>query len=280
MEPQADVTQADGVAVPSRPDFLLRPVRGEAPPVAVFMDGFEYHRDTTADDSRKRMALARAGFQVWSLAWQDLEVAFGGAAEAGMLSNAQTPKWRICNALWTTAAKPPPYAANSATQPAPTPPLAPRERRPKHCVSQRGPLAQSHLHHLARPVRQPTHEEPSTVGALQERNRPAPRPTRRSLGRHERPRLRRHRPVADLCWRLRGRVPSPATVRHRTARPHPTDRGSPPPRHRAEPPQPQLPPRLERRIARLQPPAIPAKRLVDHPRRRDVQPLPGLRASG
>ena len=92
VEPQADVTQADGVAVSSRPDFLLRPVRGESPPVAVFMDGFEYHRDATADDSRKRMALARAGFQVWSLTWQDLEVAFGGAAEAGMLSNAQNPQ--------------------------------------------------------------------------------------------------------------------------------------------------------------------------------------------
>ena len=92
VEPQADVSQADGVAVLSRPDFLLRPVRGEAAPVAVFMDGFEYHRDTTADDSRKRMALARAGFQVWSLTWQDLEVAFGGTAEAGMLSNAQNPQ--------------------------------------------------------------------------------------------------------------------------------------------------------------------------------------------
>ena len=86
------MTQADGVAIPSRPDFLLRPVRGEAAAVAVFMDGFEYHRDTAADDSRKRMALARAGFQVWSLTWQDLEVAFGGPAEAGMLSNAQNPQ--------------------------------------------------------------------------------------------------------------------------------------------------------------------------------------------
>ena len=31
MEPQADVTAADSVAVPSRPDFLLRPVRGRGP---------------------------------------------------------------------------------------------------------------------------------------------------------------------------------------------------------------------------------------------------------
>ena len=77
MEPQVDITRADGVLAPSRPDFLLRPMRGAASPVALFMDGFEYHRDATGEDSRKRMALARAGFKVWSLTWQDLEVAFG-----------------------------------------------------------------------------------------------------------------------------------------------------------------------------------------------------------
>ena len=91
MEPQADVTAADGVAVPSRPDFLLRPVRGDAPPLAVFMDGFEYHRAATGEDSRKRMALTRAGFQVWSLTWHDLEVAFDGAAETATLLDAQNP---------------------------------------------------------------------------------------------------------------------------------------------------------------------------------------------
>ena len=77
MEPQVDITQADGVLAPSRPDFLLRPMRGAASPVALFMDGFEYHRDATGEDSRKRMALSRAGFKVWSLTWKDLEVAFG-----------------------------------------------------------------------------------------------------------------------------------------------------------------------------------------------------------
>ena len=83
VEPQAELGDSDGVAVPSRPDFLIRPARAtEAPPVAVFMDGFEYHRDSTDQDSVKRMALVRAGFLVWSLTWHDLEVAFGKAAEA------------------------------------------------------------------------------------------------------------------------------------------------------------------------------------------------------
>ena len=46
------------------------------------MDGFEFHRDSTDQDSVKRMALVRAGFLVWSLTWHDLDVAFGKAAEA------------------------------------------------------------------------------------------------------------------------------------------------------------------------------------------------------
>ena len=83
VEPQVELGESDGVAMPSRPDFLMRPARAtEAPPVAVFMDGFEYHRDSADQDSAKRMALVRAGFLVWSLTWHDLEVAFGKAAEA------------------------------------------------------------------------------------------------------------------------------------------------------------------------------------------------------
>ena len=67
----------------SRPDFLIRPTRAaEAPPVAVFMDGFQYHRESTDQDSAKRMALVRAGFLVWSLTWHDLEAAFGRQAQA------------------------------------------------------------------------------------------------------------------------------------------------------------------------------------------------------
>ena len=83
MEPQADLGPSEGVAEPSRPDFLIRPARPSPgqPPVAVFTDGFEFHRDTTDADSLKRMALARAGFLVWTLTWHDLEAAFGGVSE-------------------------------------------------------------------------------------------------------------------------------------------------------------------------------------------------------
>ncbi|MCY3796078.1 MAG: DUF1998 domain-containing protein, partial [Gammaproteobacteria bacterium] len=46
MEPQADLGNAQGVALPSRPDFLVRPARTSTdfPLIAVFMDGFKHHR--------------------------------------------------------------------------------------------------------------------------------------------------------------------------------------------------------------------------------------------
>ena len=74
MEPQVDLGLADGVAAPSRPDFVIRPARASSgqPPIAVFIDGFEFHRERTDDDSLKRMALVRAGYLVWSLTWQDV----------------------------------------------------------------------------------------------------------------------------------------------------------------------------------------------------------------
>ena len=79
--PQVHLGLSDGVVHQSRPDFLIRPAKASAkhPPVAVFMDGFEYHRDRVHDDSVKRMALIRAGFVVWSATWEDVNVALGEA---------------------------------------------------------------------------------------------------------------------------------------------------------------------------------------------------------
>ena len=83
VETQADLGASDGVVEPSRPDFLIRPARPAPgrPPVAVFTDGFAFHREATDADSRKRMALVRAGFLVWPLTWHDLEFVFGGTPD-------------------------------------------------------------------------------------------------------------------------------------------------------------------------------------------------------
>ena len=84
VEAQGELGASDGVALASRPDFVIRAARAssEMPPIAVFMDGFEYHREMTGEDSAKRMALARAGHLVWSLTWHDLEVVLGSGDDA------------------------------------------------------------------------------------------------------------------------------------------------------------------------------------------------------
>ena len=118
VEPQASFGMGDGVALPSRPDFVLRPARSpgqgvslapgrstspDAPTVAVFLDGFEYHRNKTGEDSAKRMSLVRAGFLVWSLTWDDLEGAFGGTPDApDLLGNTATSVQKVLDAKWGT----------------------------------------------------------------------------------------------------------------------------------------------------------------------------------
>ena len=75
VEPQVQIGAGQGVAVQTKPDFVLWPVR-EAPgllPVAIFMDGFQYHWNKVDDDTLKRQALLDSGrFRVWSLSWHTL----------------------------------------------------------------------------------------------------------------------------------------------------------------------------------------------------------------
>jgi DEAD/DEAH box helicase domain-containing protein len=84
IEPQVDVGLAQGVAVPSRVDFVFYPERPEGSdlPIAVFTDGYEYHADPNSGlrvgtDTAQRMALMRSGrFRVWSLTWDDVQEQF------------------------------------------------------------------------------------------------------------------------------------------------------------------------------------------------------------
>ena len=79
IEPQVELDQNNGVAIPSRADFVFYPAK-ESPdikPIAVFTDGWEYHRDRLSQDFQQRMAIAKSGhFQVWSLTWSDIELQF------------------------------------------------------------------------------------------------------------------------------------------------------------------------------------------------------------
>ena len=75
IEPQVLLDPEYDVKVPSKPDFIFWPVN--APnhlPVAVFTDGFTYHKDIVADDTLKREAIRRSGnFRVWSLSYKDVQ---------------------------------------------------------------------------------------------------------------------------------------------------------------------------------------------------------------
>ncbi len=105
IEPQVDLGFSDGVAVPSRPDFVIRPARATSgqPEIAVFTDGFEFHRERTDDDSLKRMALVRAGYLVWSLTWQDVVGEDGGDPALGIADAGETELQVVLDRRWEVA---------------------------------------------------------------------------------------------------------------------------------------------------------------------------------
>jgi DEAD/DEAH box helicase domain-containing protein len=85
IEPQVELDQSNGVAIASRADFVFYPAKEspEIKPIAVFTDGWEYHRERLSQDFQQRMAIAKSGnFHVWSLTWSDVESQFNSQAGA------------------------------------------------------------------------------------------------------------------------------------------------------------------------------------------------------
>ena len=78
IEPQVLLDATSGVSVACKPDFVFWPVSApEHKPVAVFTDGFLYHKDIVSDDTIKREAIRRSGkFRVWSLSFRDVQSVF------------------------------------------------------------------------------------------------------------------------------------------------------------------------------------------------------------
>ena len=76
IELQVNLNEVDNVAVACKPDFILRCLSVDeslAPPIAIFMDGFEFHRDIQAEDTAKRFAILTSDrYRVWTLGWHDL----------------------------------------------------------------------------------------------------------------------------------------------------------------------------------------------------------------
>ena len=78
VEPQVNLGPSEGVAIKSKPDFVFWPVNAPGRmPVAVFTDGFLYHKDIVTDDTIKREAIRRSGnFRVWSFSYKDVQSVF------------------------------------------------------------------------------------------------------------------------------------------------------------------------------------------------------------
>lgn len=80
VEPQVNLGKDQNVDVSCKPDFVLWPIRNTGnliKPVAIFTDGYMYHKDIIDIDMAKRMAILNSGnFYVWSLTWKDIEDVF------------------------------------------------------------------------------------------------------------------------------------------------------------------------------------------------------------
>lgn len=98
IEPQVEIGIEHGVAVSSRVDFLITPLRQTQTPVkpiAIFTDGFQFHADINSEkyrldkDLEQRMALIKSGkFHCWSLSYQDVMTKFNGTYAPKVLFDA------------------------------------------------------------------------------------------------------------------------------------------------------------------------------------------------
>jgi DEAD/DEAH box helicase domain-containing protein len=87
IEPQRNLGTSDGVAVPSKPDFIIWPWQSGTlrKPVAVFCDGWQYHQASLREDANKRSALVMSGkFWVWSVTHDDVKAALDGHAKTDL----------------------------------------------------------------------------------------------------------------------------------------------------------------------------------------------------
>lgn len=79
IEPQVTPPPAETGGIPVSIDFVLRPATARSERrLAVFLDGWRFHKDRIATDLRQRMALLASGrWDVWSFTWADLDAVLG-----------------------------------------------------------------------------------------------------------------------------------------------------------------------------------------------------------
>ena len=75
------LNENDGVAYPCEPDFIITLDResDDIPPVAVFLDGYRYHKNIVHEDLMKRQGIfLSTKMLTWSLTWYDINNVFAG----------------------------------------------------------------------------------------------------------------------------------------------------------------------------------------------------------
>lgn len=89
VEPQCDLGSDYDIMVPSKPDFVIWPwaAISNRRPMAVFCDGWAYHKECLREDARKRSALVASGrFWVWSVTHNDVSTALDGSLDSDLES--------------------------------------------------------------------------------------------------------------------------------------------------------------------------------------------------
>ena len=81
VEIHPSLGKKDGVLYPCEPDFLIRSERhgDNFRPIAVFLDGYRYHKHIVQQDLLKRQGVFLSNkYLTWSLTWHDINIAFAG----------------------------------------------------------------------------------------------------------------------------------------------------------------------------------------------------------
>lgn len=81
IEPQCSLGNDQGISVASKPDFVIWPWAASSSrrPIAVFCDGWAYHKESLRADALKRSAIVSSGrFWVWSVTHNDVASAMKG----------------------------------------------------------------------------------------------------------------------------------------------------------------------------------------------------------
>ena len=79
IQPQVSLRPEEGVVIPSKADFIIYPARerDKVKPIALFTDGYLFHKDRIAQDIAQRMSIVHSNkYYIWSLTWKDVESYF------------------------------------------------------------------------------------------------------------------------------------------------------------------------------------------------------------